>query len=140
MAGKSDFTAEEWEQLRKGVAGSALLVSVSDPGLFEAFKEAGTAARHMASGRQSQSQLVRELAEERPAGFGITTRQHELEQETMEALRGAAQALATKAPDEMEAYRQFVLDVARSVAEAADGVDPRESGAIDKIQSAFVAA
>src|SRR5215210_1143820 len=45
MAGKSDFTAEEWEQLRKGLAGSALLVSVSDPGLFEAFKEAGTAAR-----------------------------------------------------------------------------------------------
>jgi hypothetical protein len=140
MAGKSEFTAEEWEQLRKGVTGSALLVSISDPGVFEAFKEAGTAARHMASGRQSQSQLVRELAEERPGGFGITTGQAELERETMDALHGAAQALATKAPDEVEAYRQFVLDVARSVAEAAEGVDPRETGAIDKIESALAAA
>ena len=137
MAGKSDFTAQEWEQLQKGVMGSALFVSTSDPGLFETFKEAGTAAKHMAAGRQSQSQLVKDLAQERPAGFGITTRAQELEQETLAALRSAAAALQAKAPDDVAAYRQFVLDVARSVAEAADGVDPKESTAIQKIESAL---
>jgi hypothetical protein len=137
MAGKNDFTAQEWEQLQKGVTGSALLVSISDPGLFETFKEAGTAARHLAAGRQSESQLVKDLAEERPAGFGITTRPQELEQETLEALRGASAALQAKAPGEADAYRRFVLDVAKSVAEAADGVDPKETGALEKIESAL---
>ena len=140
MAGKNEFSEQEWEHLQKGVMGSALLVSISDPGLFDTFKEAGTAAKHMATGRQSQSQLVKDLAQERPSGFGITTRPQELEQETLEALRGASAALKAKAPDEADAYRQFVLEVARSVADAADGVDPKESGAIQKIESALNAA
>ena len=140
MAGKNDFTEQEWEQLQKGVMGAALLVSTSDPGLFDTFKEAGTAARHFASGRESKSRLVQELAQERPAGFGITTRPEELEQETLEALRAAAHTLSAKAPDEADGYRQFVRDVARAVAEAADSVDPRETGAIDKIESALAAA
>ena len=137
VAGKDDFTEEEWEQLQKGVMGSALLVSISDPGLLDTFKEAGTAARHLASGRESESELIKALAQERPAGFGITTRPDELERETLAALHGAAQVLTSKAPEEVGAYRQFVLDVARSVADAADGVDPRETGAIDKIESAL---
>jgi hypothetical protein len=139
MAAKSDFSEQEWEQLRKGVIGSALFVSISDPGFLETFKEASTAAKHMATGRESQSQLVQELARERPSGFGVTTRPQELEQETLEALRGASAVLDAKAPDDAEAYRQFVLEVARSVAEAADGVDPKESDAIQKIESALAA-
>jgi hypothetical protein len=137
MAGKSDFNEQEWEQLRKGVAGSALFVSISDPGLLETFKEAGTAAKHMAAGRNSESKLVQELAQERPSGFGVTTQPQELEQQTIEALRGASAVLKAKAPDDAAAYRQFVLEVARSVAKAADGVDPKESGAIQKIESAL---
>jgi hypothetical protein len=137
MAGKTDFTEEEWEHLKKGVTGSALLISVSDPGFFESFKEAGTAAKHMTAGRQSQSQVVRELAEERPGGFGMKSSPQEVEQGTLAALEGAAAALRAKAPDELDAYRQFVLDVAQSVAQAAGGVDPRETGAIEKIESAL---
>jgi hypothetical protein len=140
VAGKGDFTNEEWQQLKRGVMGSALLVSISDPGLFETFKEAGTAAKHMAQGRQSQSELVRELAEERPQGFGIGVQRQELESETLEALRAAAAALRSKAPDDAGAYRQFVLEVAQSVAEAADGVSGGETGAIEKIKAALDAA
>jgi hypothetical protein len=137
MAGRDDFTEQEWEQLQKGVMGSAMLVSISDPGLFETFKEAGAAAKHMAGGRESQSQLVKELASNRPKGFGVTTRPQELEQETVAALRAASAALKAKAPDDADAYRRFVLEVAQSVAEAADGVDPKETGVIQKIESAL---
>jgi hypothetical protein len=139
MAGKDAFTPEEWEQLKKGVLGSTLLVSTSDPGFFESFKEAGTAAKHMAAGRESPSQLVKDLAEERPAGFGVRTDAQELEQETVAALRAAAATLRAKAPDDADAYRQFVLDVAKSVAAAAGGVDPRESDAIQTIEAALSA-
>ena len=44
MAGKQDFTEEEWEQLRKGATGSGLLVSGSDPGFLDTFKEANALA------------------------------------------------------------------------------------------------
>ena len=37
MAGKQDFTEEEWEQLRKGATGAGLLVSGSDPGFLNTF-------------------------------------------------------------------------------------------------------
>jgi hypothetical protein len=137
MVKKDDFTQQEWEQLQKGVMGSALLVSVSDPGLLETFKEAGAAAKHMAAGRESQSELIKDLAHERPQGFGVTTRPQELEQEALAALHGASAALKAKAPDESDAYRQFVLGVAQSVAEAADGVDPKEAGVVQKIESAL---
>ena len=46
MAGKSDFTEEEWEQLRKGATGAGLLVSVSDRGFLDSFKEASSLAKH----------------------------------------------------------------------------------------------
>lgn len=138
MAGKSDFSAEEWEQMRKGVTGAALLVSISDPGLFETFKEAGAAGRHLAEARRGNaSDLVRELAEEPAMGFGLGMAPQQVERETLEALRGAASALTSKTPGEAAAYRQFVLDVAQSVAEAAKGVGAGEAGAIDKIGSAL---
>ena len=39
MATKKDLSADEWTQLQHGLAGTALLVSVSDPGLFDSFKK-----------------------------------------------------------------------------------------------------
>ncbi len=62
MAKKSDFTEQEWEQLRKGATGAGLLVSVSDRSFFDSFKEAGSLAKHLAGGRSEESELVRELA------------------------------------------------------------------------------
>ena len=141
MPRKDDFTEQEWEQLQRGAAGAVLLVSTSDPGLFETFKEARAAARQFSEARdRNTSELVRELGEQPPMGFGLGMSPQELETETLEALRGAAATLRAKAPDELDAYRTFVLDVARSVAEAAEDVAAAETGAIDKIRSALDAA
>ena len=138
MARKEDFTAEEWGQLQKGATGAALLVSVSDPGFFETFKEAGAAARHMAEARRdNSSELVRELGESPARAFGLGMTPEQVETETLEALRTGTAALKAKAPDEADAYREFVLSVARSVAEAAEDVDTSETGAIEKIRSAL---
>ena len=45
--------------------------------------------------------------------------------------------LQAKAPDELAAYRCFVLDLAHSVAAAANGGDEAESAAIAKIEGAL---
>ena len=137
MAGKSDFTEQEWDQLHKGVTGSGLLVSLSDKSFFDTFKEAGALAKHMAGGRQSQSPLVKELAQTGGTGFWLGSTPDKVESETLESLRGAKTALEQKAPDELPAYREFVLEVARSVGQAAGGGDEAEAAAVQKISSAL---
>ena len=82
MAQKSDFTEQEWEQLRKGATGAGLLVSASDRSFFDSFKEAGSLAKHLAGGRSGSSELVRELAGERGTGFGARSSLQEIETET----------------------------------------------------------
>jgi hypothetical protein len=138
MATKSDFTEQEWEQLRKGATGAGLLVSVSDRSFFDSFKEAGSLAKHLAAGRSEESELVRELAGQRGSGFGVRTSPEEIEAETVEALRGAVSTLQAKAPDEVEAYRSFVLEVAEAVGKAAGGGEAAEATTVEKIRAALV--
>jgi hypothetical protein len=137
MAQKSDFSEQEWEQLRKGATGAGLLVSASDRSFFDSFKEAGSLAKHLAGGKSDESELVRELAGERASGFGARTSAEELESETLEALRGAVSTLQAKAPDEVEAYKAFVLELADRVGQAAGGGDAAEAATIEKIRSAL---
>ena len=136
MAKKSDFTEQEWEALQKGVVGAGLLVSLSDRGFFDTFKEAGALGKHVATGKESQSELIRELASVHGTGFGLTSSPEKVEQETLSALATAKGALEAKAPDDLQSYRDLVVGVAQSVAKAAPGGDAAESGAIEKVRSA----
>jgi hypothetical protein len=137
MAKKSDFTEQEWEALQKGVVGSGLLVSLSDRSFFDSFKEAGALGKHVAQAKQNNSsELVRELADVRGTGFGLTSSPDKVERETLAALQTAKTTLESKAPDELEPYRQFVVDVAQSVADAAGGGETAEPGAVEKVRSA----
>jgi hypothetical protein len=137
VATKKDLTADEWTQLQHGLAGTALLVSVSDPSLFDSFKEAGAVRKHYSDAhRNNPSELVRELVAEPGMSFGFGKRPEQLETETIAALRTATSTLRAKAPEDADAYKQFVLEVAQSVAEAAKGTSAAESAEIEKIRSA----
>ncbi len=138
MATKADFTEDEWTALTKGVTGAGMLVSVSDRDFTDSFGEASALAKALAAQReQSTSQLVRELAGVRGTGFGMTASPQEVEAGTLASLRAANETLTAKAPDEAEAYRQLVLAVAETVAEAKGGVKPGETAALDKIREAL---
>ena len=137
MAKKSDFTEQEWETLRKGATGAGLLVSASDRSLFDSFKEAGALAKHLAGSRSGgDSELIRELSTERGLGFGVTTSPQELESETLDALRESVSTLQTKAPDEVDKYRSFVVELAESVGRAAGGGEEAEAATVAKIRTA----
>jgi len=138
MAAKADFTEDEWKTMTKGVTGAGVLVSVSDPDFTDSFGEAGALAKQLVEERrQGASELIRELAKAHGTGFGLTTSREEVEHETLEALRSSIAILAAKAPDDEDAYRQLVLDVADAVAEAKSGVKPSETQALDKIKQAL---
>jgi hypothetical protein len=141
MAVKADFTEQEWETLQKGLKGAGLLVSLSDRGFFDTFKEAGALAKHLAAAREGHdSELVRELSDVKRTGFGLTDSPEEVQQETLDALRSAVAILKAKAPDEVDAYKSLVLGVAESVGAAAKGVGPAETQAIEEVRTALDAA
>jgi hypothetical protein len=138
MATRTDFTETEWKTLEKGVTGAGMLVSLADANLFDSFKEAGALAGHLNEARQkSPSTLVRDLATTHNTGFGFGSSLQEVESETTVALQSAVKTLQEKAPDETEAYRTFVVEVAQSVAKAVSGVSSAETAALDKIQAAL---
>src|SRR5882724_8532135 len=99
----SDVLSEnEIETLHKGAIGAGLLVSVSDRGFFDSFKEAGVLAKHVAAARaDSQSAVVKQVAAIRSMGFGVTTSAEEIESGTLDALRSAVGLLEAKAPTEL---------------------------------------
>ncbi len=138
MATRADFSEDEWETMRKGVTGAGMLVSIGDRDFTDTFGEVAALAKRLSEERkESGSQLTGELAAGRPSGFGMTASPEEVEAGTLEALRSATSILAAKAPDEVGAYRELVLEVAESVADAKGGVKPGETGAIDKIKDAL---
>ncbi len=140
MAGKADFTEDEWKGLQQGVTGAGMLVSTAHRDFTDAFGEASAVAKQLAAHRESESQLVRELSETRGTGFGLVASPKEVVEGTMNALGAAVAVLREKAPDELEAYRSLVLDVANAVAEAKGGVKDEETAVIAKITSALGAA
>ena len=136
MAGKADFTSEEWDQLRKGATGAGLMVSGSDRSFMDTFKEAKSLASYLKGSRDDDSQLVRELSSESGTGFGVVASPSEVEG-TMDSLRAAVETLQAKAPDEVENYRAFVVELAETVARSAGGGEEVEAAAVEKIKAAL---
>ena len=135
MATKADFTEDEWKALQKGVTGAGVLVSISDRDFTDSFGEATAIAKYLAEQRErSDSALVRDLAKVRGTGFGLTASLQEVEAETLDALRSATEILSAKAPEELDAYRALVVDVADRAANAKSGLSPEEAAALEKVK------
>jgi len=137
MAGKADFTDEEWNALQRGVTGSGMLVSAAHRDFTDSFGEAKAIAQHLAAHRDSESQLVRELSSTHGSGFGLVASPKEVSEGTMAALGTAVRILGEKAPAELDPYRRLVLDVANAAAEAKGGVTEEETAAIELIETAL---
>jgi hypothetical protein len=140
MTGKADFTEEEWNTLREGPTSAGMVVLVSSKG--GSFRETWALAKTFAEARQQhgESELLDALVADKPD----TPRFHspeEAEQQGLERVRQAVALLQEKAPDDVDGYRQFVLEVAGRVAEAHkegdQAVSPEEQEAITKIESAL---
>lgn len=137
MAGKADFTQDEWNELHQGVTGAGLLVSSAHRDFTDSFGEAKVVAGELAEHRDSASELVRDLASTSGTGFGLVATPNEVVEGTFAALRSSVTVLAEKAPNELAAYQAFVLDVATAAAEAKGEVADEETAAIERIRDAL---
>jgi hypothetical protein len=138
MATRADFSEEEWKAMQEGIAGAGMFVALVDRGFFDSFKEANALAHHLRDAHEhSDSVLIRDLATGHDRPFGMTASPEEIEQSTVATLGKALAALDAKSPEDLPAYRQLVMDVAQSVAEAAKGVSAQENQALDRIRAAL---
>jgi len=138
MATKADFTDEEWKAMQEGITGAGMYVATIDRGFFDSFKEASALAHHLRDAQQhSDSVLIRDLAAGHDKPFGMTASPQEIEQGTVATLEQAVAILEAKSPEDLPGYKQLVLELAQSVAEAAKGVSPLENQAVERIRGAL---
>ena len=143
MTGKTAFTEEEWKAISDGPPIAGMLVLTAEHG--GSFRESFALAKAYAEAREQhgQSEVLDELVAEKPH-----VDRHRYG--TPDALRGdgvarlqeAAAALEAKGgPEDVEAYRSFVLELARRVAAAhkehGEAISPAEQEAIDTVAAAL---
>ena len=125
MTNRNDFTEDEWEVLREAPATAAMAVSTAQRG--GTFREAFSLAKGYAEAREQHgsSELLDEIVSAKPDAEREGARSpEELKQVAVDKLREAIGLLEEKAtPEEVEAYRGFVLSLAERVASAKDEGD-----------------
>jgi hypothetical protein len=143
VTGKSDFTTEEWDLVAQGPATAGLILVTAQRG--GTFRETLALTRAYVEARRAhgQSELLDEIVSAKPQLDH--TRYHspeELREHGLQHLRDAVALLEQKAtPEELDAYKRFVLDLAKEVAsahreEGDDAVSPSERAALDQIAEA----
>jgi hypothetical protein len=138
VAGRPDFSDEEWDMLHRGLTGAGMWVAVSERGFTSTFKESGALASFLAQqSREADSLLVRDLASTKGTGWGVSSSPDELRQGTLAALRESIALLSTKDAADLSAYRAAVTSLATRVSEAGKGGDEVEAGVIAEIAEAL---
>ena len=140
MATKDAFSTEEWQTLEFAMADTMAYLSVIDPGFWEAFKEAGHAGRFVADqATKAPNLLVRDLGHSmRPkSDETLKASPANVETPTLVRVHEAALLVADRAPEDIDAFKAFILGIADAVAEASKGVSPVEADAIAKITLAL---
>jgi tellurite resistance protein len=142
VTGKADFTEEEWKLVLEGPLSAGMIVLTAQRG--GSIRETFAMAKAYAEARQQhgQSELLDEIAAAKPETDH--TRYHsveELRKHGLQALRDAVALLGKKAPEDVDAYRRFVLTLAVKVAnahrEGGVAVSDAERAAIDEIAAAL---
>lgn len=145
MTGKADFTPEEWQLVLQGPPTAGMIVVTAQRG--GTFRETLSIAKAYVEARQQhgESELLDEIVSARPELDRTRYRSaEELKEHGLQHLRDAVEALGRKAaPEEVEAYKRFVLSLAEKVAGAhreggsAEAVSDAERAAIDEISAAL---
>lgn len=150
MAGKTDFTADEWMTLRKAMWGAPVYVSVADGGKADMIPEIRAISDHlMAASRGHASQLVRELAVFRhfESGIRLGMPLRQVEAEALGAVRAATAIVRDRAPEDLDTFREFLIALAETAANAhreggfmgfgGSRISPIEAVAIENVKQAL---
>ena len=134
------FTDDEWHVLQWAVTDTMSYLSLADHGFWDTFKEATAAAKFMAHAKSdATSPLVHDLAGSIKMGRDkqVAHDMADMAGEVAKRVREAKGLVAQKSPQDVDAFCEFILGVAKATAEAAHGVNPDEAAAIKHLQAAL---
>lgn len=132
----TEFTDDEKQALRNGAFGAVFLVSNADPGMFDMIKESFAASKSFAKASGDLQGVFKGMSMPKvPKGS-----KDEVESSVLSELSASVATLQAKAPEDIDSYRQVVLEACTNAAEAAKGVTPAETAALSKVKSALGAS
>jgi hypothetical protein len=121
MAGQADFSPDEWMTMRSAMMSAGIVVALSEGGGDDMLSEVFAITQRLSgAGRNHPNQLVRELASmaQFQTGMRPGMKRAVYEAEALAAIRTATVLLTTRAPDDLGAFRAFVVDLAEAAANA----------------------
>jgi hypothetical protein len=148
MTGKAEFNAEEWQTVVEGPVLAGLRVVAASRG--GSIRESIAVAKVYGHAREQQggSELLDALVASPPAvdAHEVRERGGDIATVSSDRLREALRLLGEKAtPEEVEEYKAFVVEVARTAAEAhkeggfigigGKPISDEEQAALDEIQA-----
>jgi hypothetical protein len=139
MTGKSDFNSDEWELILQGPPTAGVMVVTADRG--GAFRETLALSKSYVEARRHHgaSELLDEIVSAKPQlDHTHYATPEELREHGLQHLRDAVTLLEQKSsPEEVEAYKRFVINLATSVASAhrehGVAISDKEKAAVDEI-------
>ena len=140
MTSKALFTDDEWTVLEWAVTDTMTYVSLAEASFWATFKEATAAAKFMAHAKaDTASPLVHDLAGSVKLGHDkrMTHDKAHLAEEAVKRIHEAKKLVAAKCPDDLDAFKEFIMGVAQATAAASKGVGPHEKEALRKIEGAL---
>jgi hypothetical protein len=119
MTTKSEFNAEEWDQVAQAPAFAALMVMLAERG--GAIRESIALGKAYGEARRDGgSELVEQLVGSPPHLDPASMQKEDIRSQLPERIRGGVALVDEKAtPEEAQEYRDFILRVADVVAHAA---------------------
>jgi len=134
MAGKSDFTPDEWKTILESAIMAGIAVTAADPsGLWGLLQESMASAKaiHDAAGPDAHSELLKAISAELEASDRHQAVRDEIAEKlwgstpsettgkALDSLRAAAALVDAKAPGEAQAFKTWLHAISWKVAEAA---------------------
>lgn len=134
MAGKTDFTPDEWKTLLESVMMAGIAVTAADPsGLWGTLKESMASARTVIGAKHdaNATELIKAISGEFETSEGRDTARDglrtqlsgktpaEIVAKSLEVLKEAAAIVTAKAPREAAAFKGWLQQISQAVAEAA---------------------
>jgi hypothetical protein len=144
VAGKADFTPDEWHTVVQGPPTAGLIVVTAQRG--GTFRETYSIAKSYAAAAKlvQEGELLSDIVSHRPELDHARFRSpEELREHGLQHIRDAVALVEAKARDDLPTYREFTLALAKNVADAHrergndDARSEAERAAIEEIATAL---
>lgn len=126
MSTQRDYSAEEWLEVVSAPMLAGLLVITSDPAIFGSMKESATIAATINEyGQSSETELIREIGramsgKDKPQMPDLPTKEGPaaVMKRLVEKCHSAASIVEGKSPNEAEAFKLYLIDIAKRTAQS----------------------